>query len=157
MEKQMEKVDKMIDNLSDDLSTYFPVFYSEMINSRELKDKLPRNYMVILNSKYFENQPISRMADNLSISRTHVTAVMDQLEKEGLLKRLPDKNDRRITQVVVTSKGRKVRDECQKIFKEHTEQKLALLSSKELDELYKSIETIKKVTIKMVKANQTMK
>ena len=157
MEKQMEKVDKMMDYLSDDISTYFPVFYSEMINSRELKEKLPRNYLVILNSKYFENQPISRMADNLSISRTHVTAVMDQLEKEGLLKRLPDKNDRRITQVVVTSKGRKVRDECQKIFKEHTEQKLALLSSKELDELYKSIETIKKVTIKMVKANQTMK
>ena len=152
MEKQMEKVDKMIDNLSDDLSTYFPVFYSEMINSRELKDKLPRNYMVILNSKYFENQPISRMADNLSISRTHVTAVMDQLEKEGLLKRLPDESDRRINRIMVTPEGRKVRDKYHKIFKEHTQQKLSLLSSQELDELYNSIKTIKKVTIKMLRA-----
>ncbi len=157
MDKQVEELEKMMDYLSDDISTYFPVFYSEMINSKELKDKLPRNYMVILNSKYFENQPISRMADNLSISRTHVTAVMDQLEKEGLLKRLPDEKDRRINRVVVTSEGRKVRDKCQKIFKEHTKQKLALLSSKELDELYKSVETIKKVSIKMVKANQTIR
>lgn len=150
----MEKERRLVDCLSDDLSTYFPVFYSEMINSKELKDKLPRNYMVILNSKHFENQPISRMADNLSVSRTHVTAILDQLEKEGLLKRLPDEKDRRINRVIVTSKGIKIRDFCQKIFKEHARKKLALLSINELDELYNSIETIKKVTIKIVKVDQ---
>lgn len=81
-----EKMDEMLDYLL----AFFPLFYIEIVNPKELKEKLPRNYMVILNSKYYENQPISVMADKLSISRSHMTGHIDQLVDDGLLRKVSD-------------------------------------------------------------------
>ena len=150
----MEKANEKMDKMTDDLSVFLPIFFSEMINSKELKEKLPLNYRILLASKYYEDQPMpmSMIADKLPMSRSHMTGITDKLVKEGLLKRLPDESDRRINRIMVTPEGRKVRDKYHKIFKEHTQQKLSLLSSQELDELYNSIKTIKKVTIKMLRA-----
>ena len=106
--------------------------------------------MIIINSKYYENQPISVIADKLSISRSHMTGHIDQLVKEGLLKKVPDNNDRRIIRIITTPKGKAVRDEYLKIFKKHIEEKLTILSPEELEEFYTSIDTIQNVVIKFL-------
>ena len=142
----MEKMDKMMDSLLG----YLPLFYMEIFNSKELRDELPRNYMIIINSKFYENQPISVMADKLSISRSHMTGHIDQLVKEGLLKKVPDNKDRRIIRVITTPKGKTVRDEYLKIFKKHIEDKLAILSPDELEEFYTSMDTIQNVVTKFL-------
>ncbi len=137
-----------MDNMIDYLLGCLPLFYMEIANPKELREKLPRNYIVILNSKYYENQPISVMADKLSISRSHMTGHIDQLVKEGLLNKVPDKNDRRIIRVVTTPEGRLVRNKYRKVFEKHVEQKLSLLSPEELEEFYKSIKIIKNIVKK---------
>jgi DNA-binding MarR family transcriptional regulator len=106
--------------------------------------------MIIINSKYYENQPISVMADKLSISRSHMTGHIDQLVKEGLLKKVPDNKDRRIIRVTTTSKGRAVRDKYLKIFEKHIEDKLTILSPEELEEFYTCIDTIQNVVSKFL-------
>lgn len=136
-----KKMDKMIDYLLGCL----PLFYMEITNSKELREKLPRNYMVILNSKYYENQPISLMADKLSISRSHMTGHIDQLVKEGIFYKIRDENDRRIIRIVTTPEGKILRDKYRKIFETHINQKLSLLNPEELEQLYNSIKTIKNV------------
>lgn len=141
-----ENMDKMIDYLL----AFFPLFYMELVNPKELRERLPRNYMVILNSKYYENKPISVMADNLSISRSHMTSHIDQLVDDGLLRKVPDEKDRRIIRVVTTLEGRRVRDKYRKIFDDNIEEKLSLLSPIELEEFYKSVETIKNVALKFI-------
>lgn len=141
-----EKMDKMMDSLLG----YLPLFYMEIFNPKELKDELPRNYMVIINSKYYENQPISVMADKLSISRSHMTGHIDQLVKDGLLKKVPDTKDRRIIRIETTPEGRMVRDKYLKIFEKHIQEKLSVLSLEELEEFYKSIDTIQNVVTKFL-------
>ncbi len=141
-----EKMDKMMDSLLG----YLPLFYMEIFNPKEFKDELPRNYMVIINSKYYENQPISVMADKLSISRSHMTGHIDQLVKDGLLKKVPDQKDRRIIRIETTPEGRIVRDKYLKIFEKHIQEKLSVLSSEELEEFYKSIDTIQNVVTKFL-------
>jgi DNA-binding MarR family transcriptional regulator len=136
----------------DSLLGYLPLFYMEIFNSKELRDELPRNYMIIINSKYYENQPISVMADKLSISRSHMTSHIDQLVKEGLLKKVPDNKDRRIIRVTTTPKGKTVREKYLKIFEKHIGDKLTLLSPEELEEFYTSIDTIQNVVTKFLSA-----
>jgi DNA-binding MarR family transcriptional regulator len=143
-------MDKKMEKMVDSLLGYLPLFNMEIFNPKELRNELPRNYMVIINSKYYENQPISVMADKLSISRSHMTGHIDQLVKEGLLRKVPDKKDRRIIRIETTPEGRAVREKYQKIFETHIEEKLSLLSPEELEELYKSIDTIQNVVTKFL-------
>jgi len=143
-----QKMDKMMDSLIG----YLPLFYMEIFNPKELRHQLPRNYMIIINSRYYENQPISVMADKLSISRSHMTSHIDQLVKEGLLKKVPDNKDRRIIRVTTTPKGKTVREKYLKIFEKHIGDKLTLLSPEELEEFYTSIDTIQNVVTKFLSA-----
>ena len=62
------------------------------------------------------------------------------------------KKDRRISRVVLTDEGRKMREKYLEVFKKHWNQKLSLLTTEEFEELYKSIETIKKVTLKLMES-----
>ncbi len=147
-----DNMERKMDKMMDSLLGYLPLFYMEIFNPKELRDELPRNYMVIINSKYYENQPISVMADKLSISRSHMTSHIDQLVKDGLLKKVQDNKDRRIIRIVTTPKGRAVRDKYLEIFEKHIEEKLDLLSPEKLEELYKSIDTIQNVVTKFLSA-----
>lgn len=63
------------------------------------------------------------------------------------------KKDRRIIRIITTPEGRRIRDKYRKIFEDHIEQKLSLLSPEELEEFYKSVETIKNVSLKFINAN----
>ena len=145
MKKIIKKENKLIENLL----AYLPLFYWIIINPKELKQQLPNNYWILLTSKYYEGQPLSILADRLSISRSHMTSIIDQLVDEGLLLKVPDKKDRRIIRIQTTPKGKHVRKMYQKIFKEYTMNKLSILTTKELEELHESVEVIKKVSLKL--------
>src|SRR4051794_40284320 len=51
------------------------------------------------------------LADGMSIGGPALVRHLDRLEVEGLVERQPDPNDRRITRVSITSKGRERHDE----------------------------------------------
>jgi DNA-binding MarR family transcriptional regulator len=86
-----------------------------------------------------------------------MTSHIYQLVDDGLLRKVPDEKDRRIIRVVTTPEGRRVRDKYRKIFDDHIEEKLSLLSSIELEEFYKSVETIKKVALKFINTKKFIK
>ena len=54
---------------------------------------------------------MSALADTLACDASNVTGVVDKLEARGLIARQGAENDRRVKMLVVTEKGRKVRQQ----------------------------------------------
>jgi DNA-binding MarR family transcriptional regulator len=54
--------------------------------------------------------PMSMLADAMFCDASNVTGIVDKLESRGLIARQGADHDRRVKQLVVTEKGRKVRD-----------------------------------------------
>ena len=59
------------------------------------------------------DEPVSMsgLAERLGIDASYVTAIADQLEERGLIERQPHPTDRRIKSLVLTSEGRRLRDQ----------------------------------------------
>ena len=54
--------------------------------------------------------PMSSLAETMFCDASNVTGIVDKLESRGLIARQSADHDRRVKQLVVTEKGRKVRD-----------------------------------------------
>lgn len=71
---------------------------------------------------FVESEPMVRkLAKKLSCDPSYITGVVDALEKEGLLTRQVNPDDRRIKKLVLTSKGESVRAEVAKVISESFE------------------------------------
>jgi DNA-binding MarR family transcriptional regulator len=74
---------------------------------------------------------------------------MDKLEQAGYTERIPDNEDRRIIRIVLTEEGLSFIKNSKKTVKEGMGQLLSPLSIGEIEELKKSITTIKNVVLKI--------
>ena len=54
--------------------------------------------------------PMSTLADAMFCDASNITGIVDKLETRGLIARQGADHDRRVKQLVVTEKGRKLRD-----------------------------------------------
>ena len=54
----------------------------------------------------YKNPALGEVADALHCDKTNVTGLVDRVERQGLIERVPDENDRRVTRIALTSKGR---------------------------------------------------
>ena len=52
--------------------------------------------------------PLGKMGERLQVHRTSVTNIIDKLEKDGLVRRVPHAEDRRATLAEITEEGRRV-------------------------------------------------
>ena len=50
--------------------------------------------------------PLKRISEELMVTGANITCVVDNLEKEGLVKRVPSKEDRRVIMAELTGKGK---------------------------------------------------
>lgn len=64
----------------------------------------PSHVKVIFYLAESNSSPISQIADNLNISKSNMTPIIDNLIGHGLVNRYPDPNDRRILRVELTPK-----------------------------------------------------
>jgi DNA-binding MarR family transcriptional regulator len=54
-----------------------------------------------------EPLPLGQIADKLACVRSNITQLVDRMESEGLVKRMPDPNDRRSILAALTEEGRR--------------------------------------------------
>lgn len=54
-------------------------------------------------------QYLSEISDRLLCDRGNMTRIVDRLERDGLVQRVPDGNDRRYVQVTLTTRGEEIR------------------------------------------------
>lgn len=91
--------------------------------------------LVLLTFSRRGSLPMSRMGRLLMIHPTSVTNIVDRLEAQGFIARLPHPTDRRTTLVEITDSGRKVAEEATRAL---TDERFGLgaLSKEQLRSLY---------------------
>jgi DNA-binding MarR family transcriptional regulator len=66
----------------------------------------PRGYQVLRSAAAEAPSTQLTIAQQLGVDRTVMTYLLDDLEREGLIERLADPNDRRVRRIAATAKGR---------------------------------------------------
>jgi MarR family transcriptional regulator, 2-MHQ and catechol-resistance regulon repressor len=93
--------------------------------------------------------PTSEIGRRMDISKPYMTALIDRLIEEGLVERIPDKNDRRIVNVAATKAGRDILNEFKRNIRKIIVENLSSLTSDDISALDVSLKTIRSITSKL--------
>lgn len=94
-------------------------------------DVTPVQYAVL--SCLWDNdfQLPSQIAQTLNLDSSSITGLLDRMENKGLLKRIPNSEDRRALHVILTPKGKDLRDPLDERINEAHKEVLSTLSVEE--------------------------
>jgi MarR family 2-MHQ and catechol resistance regulon transcriptional repressor len=90
-------------------------------------------------------QPIQKIGDRILLASGSITYVVDKLEEKGYLIRKPCPEDRRVTYVEITKKGKDLMDT---IFPEHMEAIKNVMEALDKEEMVVTTRSLKKLGIK---------
>src|ERR671913_2092512 len=91
--------------LVDEFAAFGPL-YLKWVRSRLQDGGMTYARMRLLGTLHCNGpQIMSDISDELGVTRRNVTALVDALEEEGLVKRMPHPSDRRATVIELTEKG----------------------------------------------------
>jgi MarR family transcriptional regulator, organic hydroperoxide resistance regulator len=62
-----------------------------------------------------DNLPIRELSQRTSLAKTTLTSMLDRMEKQGDLRRVPDSDDRRQIRIVLTEKARAMNERFQTV------------------------------------------
>jgi len=96
-----------------------------------------------------EDLPISEIGSRLCRSKPNMTALIGKLLREGKVKRVPDREDRRITRIAITRKGELAMEERTGIVKECIKKNLSGLPRQDLERFCSSLESVNEIVLKV--------
>ena len=93
-----------------------------------------------------EFKPINqtKLGEMLLVNRSNVTGLIDRMEKADLVKRIPDREDRRVKLVEITKHGKQLLDNIEDTYYKRIEQIMSDLSESDHDLLCKLLESVRK-------------
>ena len=109
----------------------------------EFATTLPRFDLMAQLERHREGLKMNELSRMLMVTGGNVTAIVDQLEKEGLVERLAEPDDRRAWLIRLTSSGKKTFAEWARAHEQWVVELLSGLSRKEHDELLKLLAKLK--------------
>lgn len=142
--------DKKLDDIADNLFQSFQFF--RKMAQREMNHGVRRSdpsRLVLAIVLKRGPLPTSEIAKRMDISRPYMTGLIDKLIKDGLVKRIPDENDRRIVNVVATEAGMDFFKAFRQRARESIKKSLSSLSSEEIGSFHRSMESIRAITSKL--------
>jgi DNA-binding MarR family transcriptional regulator len=109
----------------------------------EFGTTLPRFDLMAQLDRYPDGLKMNELSRLLMVTGGNVTAIVDQLEKEGLVERLDEPDDRRAFRIRLTRRGEKSFGEMAREHEEWVVELLSGLSRRERDELLKLLAKLK--------------
>src|ERR1044071_9691341 len=109
----------------------------------EFATTLPRFDLMAQLDRYPAGLKMNELSRLLMVTGGNVTAIVDQLEKEGQVERLAEPADRRAFRIPLTRSGRKSFAEMARVHEQWVVEILAGLSRRERDELLKLLAKVK--------------
>jgi DNA-binding MarR family transcriptional regulator len=88
-------------------------------------------------------QIMSSISDELGVTRRNITALVDALEEEGLVRRKPHPTDRRATVIELTPKGFETTDSMYEGHREAVAELFTDLSEEDLSELVRLLGSLR--------------
>jgi DNA-binding MarR family transcriptional regulator len=109
----------------------------------EFATTLPRFDLMAQLERHREGLKMNELSRLLMVTGGNVTGIVDQLEKEGLVERVSEPEDRRAWLIRLTSSGDKTFAEMARAHERWVVELLAGLSGRERDELLKLLAKLK--------------
>lgn len=110
---------------------------------REQYKDITVDYWVILNRLWIEDGMIQKeLAELTAKDNASMTRILDGMQKNGLLERKPDSNDRRAFRIFLTEKGRSLEIPLKKIASENTGKGFRNVNREEMELLKKVLKKI---------------
>ena len=116
----------------------------------EFATTLPRFDLMAQLERHREGLKMNELSRLLMVTGGNITAIVDQLEKEGQVERLDDSADRRAFRIRLTRMGEKSFTEMARAHEQWVVELLAGLSRKEHDELLKLLAKLKQHAMEVV-------
>ena len=111
---------------------------------------LPRFDLMAQLERHPEGLKMNQLSRMLMVTGGNVTAIVDQLEKEGQVERLDEPDDRRAFRIRLTRSGEKSFTEMARAHEQWVVELLAGLTRKEHDELLKLLAKLKQHAMEVV-------
>lgn len=86
--------------------------------------------------------PLKKISDEMMVTGANITCVVDNLEKENLVKRVPSKEDRRVIHAELTPDGKNKIDSIYPAYTKNIAEIFSSLSASEQKELLKLLSKI---------------
>lgn len=135
-------------------STLFSMMrmYNMMIHDKEITQGIGYTLMLIPR----EGIPATSIAPIMGMGSSSLVRLLKSMEKQELIFRKHDKEDRRITKIFLTQKGVNLRKEIKKMVIDFNQKVMAQISDEELSAYRKVSETIKnQIDIDLTSLNKT--
>jgi DNA-binding MarR family transcriptional regulator len=116
----------------------------------EFATTLPRFDLMAQLERHREGLKMNELSRMLMVTGGNITAIVDQLEKEGQVERLDDSADRRAFRIRLTRSGEKSFTEMARAHEQWVVELLAGLSRKEHDELLELLAKLKQHAMEVV-------
>lgn len=110
---------------------------------------LPRFDLMAQLERHPEGLKMSELSRLLMVTGGNVTAIVDQLEKEGLVERLDRPDDRRAFRIRLTRSGEKAFADMARAHEEWVVEMLAGLSRREHEELLRLLAKVKEHAVEV--------
>lgn len=131
------------------LIKYIPLFH-KIFFQKVCSNKPPRQRLqLLMYIKKDSGKPMRYYGQKLLISNPNMTVLTDKLVKEGLLERQADKKDRRITNLIITPKGKEFLEFHKRNLKKLIIKRLEVLEDEDIQKLNDSFEEIQKIFNKL--------
>ena len=110
---------------------------------------LPRFDLMAQLERHPEGLKMNQLSRQLMVTGGNVTAIVDQLEKEGLVERLDEPADRRAFRIRLTRSGEKSFAEMARAHEEWVVELLSGMSRREQDELLRLLAKVKQHAVEV--------
>ena len=104
---------------------------------------------IMLTLKEEATRHIAEIGERLQIPKPQMTHLIDRLESLELVSRQTDAGDRRIINIALTGKGRRIIEELDGVIKSSIKEKLAGLTEAELKEMSVSLRRLGEILSKL--------
>lgn len=121
----------LIENLSTNFFAVFRTIRNDM--NKIFEDYIPWNEFLVLRIlNRNQKEMVSRVANELNVSNSHITAVAEKLIKKGLVTRSRSTSDRRVVYLEIIDKGKELVAEMEKQNKLYLKERFSALSEEEM-------------------------
>jgi DNA-binding MarR family transcriptional regulator len=148
----MDTTDK-INTIVENLFYAFPIIHKKLMKieppDMNCGVRLSRLHIGILAMLTENTCPISEIASTFLIPMPQMTYLIDQMVRAGLVERTINTQDRRMKDIVMTSKGQEIFRQCEKYLKNNVRDMLSGLTEKDLAELSESLAKLREIGPKL--------
>jgi DNA-binding MarR family transcriptional regulator len=141
-----------LDDISENLLMFFPLFHKKLMKGGHGKPGRRESYLEcpilgILSAR--GPLPISEVGRRLHISKPNMTSITNKLIFDGKIRRIPDRQDRRVIRIAVTEDGKDYLKEHRKTVKENIKRNIKGLNDRDLITLCESLDNIRIIVSKI--------